>query len=404
MSIAAPLHFPPVGQNISDLPFVNGSAAGRRVQEHLRQILTGPKENMSGQAQTLMLHLRTKTGPVLLEMSANVLDTEMGRVVMMTGREIDNGLAGLIACESVALDEGSGYHDGGRNANDGASESNISSLTMPPLSLSDSGGASESKFDHLALLDREKRGRPMPLRLGESGRGAQSSEGSAALDQGIGDHGSGRNANGGASESNIGMLPLSTVCSHRNLAFDNLALSQMSPERETREKPTPPRLGESGEEAQSSEGSAARAVNLIMAFGNECRSAVNVETSHCNESTSGVTDDSSCSVVSILSNSAASSGVQRRRDQRAVFTSHDDVLRRPTWIKEQAAARHAVRRGVKVAHASRCAVEKLRAVGLFMRIARERAALRVFFEENSNAPAWPIAVRHAVAQFSSMLS
>ena len=104
MSIAAPLHFSPVGRPVSDLPF-RVQAVGHRVQEHLRRIITGSGTHGSKQAQTVMLNLDTKTGPCLLEMIANVLDTEAGPAILMTGREVETGLAGLIGYESAVSGE-----------------------------------------------------------------------------------------------------------------------------------------------------------------------------------------------------------------------------------------------------------------------------------------------------------
>ena len=134
MSIAAPVHFPPLGQFVSDLPFVD-DRAGSLVQQHLEEIIEAPPLGHLD-VQTIMLHLNTKAGPVLLEMCASVLDTEPGHVVVMTGRKVDSGLAGLISGGSFVSSEGNDDHMSGDGTNDhgdhdddnGASGSATSSL------------------------------------------------------------------------------------------------------------------------------------------------------------------------------------------------------------------------------------------------------------------------------------
>ena len=111
------MHIDPVDTLVSDLPFVTPSA-GTNFSAAISQTFTSQQN-----AQSMMVHLRAKNGPVLLEMVANVFGVNDSRLVVMTGREVDVDLATLMM----------GY---GELANDRASESNvsiISSLTTPTL-------------------------------------------------------------------------------------------------------------------------------------------------------------------------------------------------------------------------------------------------------------------------------
>ena len=117
-----------------------------------------------------MLHLHTRNGKtLLLEFVANIVRTESKLLAILTGREIPSELAGLLCHESSVTqseaemnnnretepssiisppsvrDRGGDrdYYDGG------ASETNISSVTIPSLNISDS--ASESNVDSATL-------------------------------------------------------------------------------------------------------------------------------------------------------------------------------------------------------------------------------------------------------------
>ena len=168
MSVSVPLITDPRNQLLETLPFVC-TRASNQCHEAIRRVFD---DETSGQTNvTVMLHLVTRNGPTLMEMIANVVRNEgddrqrEARVILM-GREVDPGLAGLLrhcnneasATESaVALSEtnhdderfrsisekGSVRSDdagakGDARASDedstaerGGSESNISSITLP---------------------------------------------------------------------------------------------------------------------------------------------------------------------------------------------------------------------------------------------------------------------------------
>ena len=137
MAIAAPLLFDPMGGLLSDLPFVSPRARAR-LNEAILRIFDRPDDDDDGgkgSNQTVLLHLQTKNGPVLLEMVASVLGAASDRIVVLTGREVDSGLAGLIACccESTTTESAdddhtsSGFLTCGEDA-----ASKISSLTLDP--------------------------------------------------------------------------------------------------------------------------------------------------------------------------------------------------------------------------------------------------------------------------------
>jgi hypothetical protein len=118
MSIAAPMLLTPVGGRLADLPFVDPSAAAT-----LHVVMRGlfdkdedkgkdtnaaaPDENDDDRfggtsfgntkKTTVMLHLHTKHGPVLLEMVANSIGGESEPMIMLSGREVNPELASLMA-------------------------------------------------------------------------------------------------------------------------------------------------------------------------------------------------------------------------------------------------------------------------------------------------------------------
>ena len=98
MDIAAPILVNPIGALLLDLPFVN-TRDGARLQQILGKIFEDQTETEHENAQTFMLHLFTKNGNVLLEMVANSFFAESELVVVMTGREVDLRLVGLLSHE-----------------------------------------------------------------------------------------------------------------------------------------------------------------------------------------------------------------------------------------------------------------------------------------------------------------
>ena len=121
MSIAAPLIADPRNQLLGTLPFL--SASGRdQCQAIVRRAFDATDDNYQRNVY-VMLHLKTKNGPTLLEMIANVVHTDSDSVVILTGREVDSSLTGLLHHEgSVAPSEPESITD-----------SIISSVTMPSI-------------------------------------------------------------------------------------------------------------------------------------------------------------------------------------------------------------------------------------------------------------------------------
>ena len=118
MSIAAPMLLNPVGGRLADLPFVDPSAAAtlhvvmrglfdKDKDKDKDKNAAAPDENdddsFGGTSfgntnkTTVMLHLNTKHGPVLLEMVANFIGGESEPMIMLSGREVNPELASLIA-------------------------------------------------------------------------------------------------------------------------------------------------------------------------------------------------------------------------------------------------------------------------------------------------------------------
>ena len=83
----------PVGRFITDLPFVN-ARDGATWQDKVGIIFEAPAEH--DKSQTLMLHLCVPNGTVLLEMTLGVFVTASESIIVMTGREVESGLAGLL--------------------------------------------------------------------------------------------------------------------------------------------------------------------------------------------------------------------------------------------------------------------------------------------------------------------
>ena len=93
MTAIVPLVSDPRDQLLGELPFVN-TRAFLKCQAAIRQAFddaAGEKENVQ-----VMLHLNTRNGNTLLEMVANIVRSESDVVVILTGRQIDSNLAGLL--------------------------------------------------------------------------------------------------------------------------------------------------------------------------------------------------------------------------------------------------------------------------------------------------------------------
>ena len=109
----------PVGCLVSDLPFVNDRAQTRACEVIRRKIVMSTKTAMKS---TVMLHLRARNGPVLLEMLADALGAEFeDAAIVLTGQKLESDMAGLLFSSS------SGNDDDDRAS--GSMVSGISSLT-----------------------------------------------------------------------------------------------------------------------------------------------------------------------------------------------------------------------------------------------------------------------------------
>ena len=85
-----------VGALVADLPFVTPRARAQFCNAILRQI-------RSSQPRTeMLLHLATQNGTVLLEMAVQVTGVGSERCVILIGREVNSGLAGLVVDQSAA--------------------------------------------------------------------------------------------------------------------------------------------------------------------------------------------------------------------------------------------------------------------------------------------------------------
>jgi hypothetical protein len=99
MAIAAPMRVIPVGWHISELPFVNAADANR-----LHRMLVSSSCDLAAndEHRTFVLNLYVQGRGVLLEMVAtHILGAESEPVIVLSGRELDSNLAGLMARESA---------------------------------------------------------------------------------------------------------------------------------------------------------------------------------------------------------------------------------------------------------------------------------------------------------------
>ena len=82
----------PVGCLVSDLPFVNDRAQTRACEVIRRKMVM-----KTAMKSTVMLHLRARNGPVLLEMLADALGAEFeDAAIVLTGRALESDMAGLL--------------------------------------------------------------------------------------------------------------------------------------------------------------------------------------------------------------------------------------------------------------------------------------------------------------------
>jgi len=98
MNNAAPIFADPTNHVLSDLPFAR-MRSGAQCNDAIRRTFSLPSDDPEI-ARSILLHLSTLNGPVLLEMEARVLAGRAERMVVLTGRELNAELAGLIVTSS----------------------------------------------------------------------------------------------------------------------------------------------------------------------------------------------------------------------------------------------------------------------------------------------------------------
>ena len=194
MSVSVPLIGDPRDQLLEALPFVH-TRARDQCHSAIRRAFGAIAEQENVQ---ILLNLATLNGPTLLAMVANVARIGSSDLVILWGREVDSGLAGLLhTSESVTgsdgditrrvqLDRGSSEADG---SSIGGSEANVSSLTGPSDSPSLAGGRDTGGDQEVAISDSATRGSVDEERIWPQGaeqRGTTHSNFGGNWDVGIG--------------------------------------------------------------------------------------------------------------------------------------------------------------------------------------------------------------------------
>jgi hypothetical protein len=151
MSASVPLIGNPRDQLLEALPFVHARARDQCYRAIRRAFdVTAEEANMQ-----IMLSFATPNGPALLDMVATVVRTESNDFAILTGREVDPGLAGLLQNKSESAADND--VDTNRvelnsqtiNSVVLSSETDVSSITLPSFPsllqvggvVSDSGSA-----------------------------------------------------------------------------------------------------------------------------------------------------------------------------------------------------------------------------------------------------------------------
>jgi len=100
MSVIVPLIGNPCNQLLEVFPFVHARARAQCLSA-IRWVFdaTAEQENVP-----VMLNVFTLNGPALLAMVANIVRTENNALVILTGCEVDSGLAGFV-CPSEYVTE-----------------------------------------------------------------------------------------------------------------------------------------------------------------------------------------------------------------------------------------------------------------------------------------------------------
>ena len=142
MSIAVPL----VGVSPPDLPLGALSFVNVRARDQCQRVLAQLFDATAMQEQKnvqIMLHLNTRNGATLLEMVANVVHSDSQLLVVLTGRQLDSGLAGLL--QSTGSEEESDGNLGCKSSSsvqlDGETADDVSSISCISLPSELVGGA-----------------------------------------------------------------------------------------------------------------------------------------------------------------------------------------------------------------------------------------------------------------------
>ena len=397
MSRAAPLIHNPVNGLLSALPFVN-LPSGIRLAKVIRRLFN---EDSTEKAETVMLHLSTTKGPVLLEMMARVVDNEFKPVVLMTGCEVDSNLATLIASESVISDAD---NEGMRSGNNGSglARLNESSDHAPHASETESRGElrrliseAECGVTHRGHVPDQMHSCHSEM---ESIREIESDDDESSHDRDEVVH------SPKSERTSISALTLPTVfrvptrdadhlsgvqresCSssvhgvderHRRKPFISIALCN-----DTASEAIRPEFASSSESGYGADmGGRAVCETKWLSAARPSVCSDRAQPSHESSMHVAQAEDSVCMRPANAPGcnwDSESSGYHRRRESRAAFSSMDDLMQeKPIWQQKQAVARRSARRQQRHTSAKRNALVKLRVVGIFMRVARERAALRV---------------------------
>ena len=123
MSVSVPLIGDPRNMFLGALPFAHARA---RDQCHsaIRRVVDATAEQEHVQ---IMLNLATLNGPTLLAMVANVVRTDSSVLVVLTGREVDSDLAGLLYNSELVADGGADFRV---RLDRDSSETDVSSITL----------------------------------------------------------------------------------------------------------------------------------------------------------------------------------------------------------------------------------------------------------------------------------
>ena len=146
MTIAVPMLVDPVNSQVLDLPFVNANA-GFQCCDIIRQAFHAAEEQSGNETRTehiVLLHLYTKSGPVLLEMIVNIVTSESERHAVLIGREVNSDLATLMANEGTAVSGASSSVSWASDRGVAMPTSRATAVCSPSPSVSEASGLAEA--------------------------------------------------------------------------------------------------------------------------------------------------------------------------------------------------------------------------------------------------------------------